>query len=113
MPNVVPKRTTLYRQVKIFSSRRFQSRQQGDSLETHAEGELDEICARGETFPRKILVGLAQHRGVSTSSPEIQKYYCICNHVEAGLIHKLHDPDRDTAMNFLNWYLHGVHDREI
>jgi len=64
-------------------------------LKTHAEDELDEICARGETCPRKILVGLAQHRGVSTSSAEIQKHYCSCIHIEAGLVHKLHEPDSD------------------
>jgi hypothetical protein len=82
-------------------------------LKTHAEGKLDEICARGKTLPRKILVRLAQQKGMSTSSAEIQKHYCICNHVEAGLFHKLHDPDRDAGMNFLNGYLHAVHDREI
>jgi len=46
-------------------------------------------------------------RGAFTSSAEIQKYYCIRRHVEIGLVHKLHDPDRDTGMNFLNGYLRG------
>jgi hypothetical protein len=65
MSDAVPKRTTLYKQVKIFSSKRFQSRQWGNSLKTHDE-KLDDICATEESFPRKN-VGLAQHRRVSTS----------------------------------------------
>jgi hypothetical protein len=42
-----------------------------------------------------------------------QKYKNICIQVETGQVHKLRDPDRDTGINFLNRYLHGVHDREI
>ena len=110
MTNAVLKRTKLYKQAKTFSNKTFQSRQQGNSLKTHDEGKLDEIRARGETFPREILAGLAQHRGVSTSSAEIKKNYCISIHVERGLVHKPHGADRVRGMNFLNRYLHAVRD---
>jgi len=44
---------------------------------------------------------------------ELLKDCCIYMHIETTVVHRLHNTQLDARMNFVNWYLHVMHDVEI
>ena len=58
------------------------------------------------------MLRLAQQKGVPASSTRIATKPLYLRLCKTTVFHEHYDTDRESRLNFVNWYLHVVHDGE-